>query len=113
MISQGDVWVADFGAPRGSQPAFRRPVVVVQSDRLNRSRISTVVVVPVTTNLKWANVGGNVLLRQRDGLKQSVANVSQIAAVDRGGLLHQVARVTSDELDSIMAGIDFVLGQET
>jgi len=89
-------------------------VVVVQSDRLNRSRLSTVIVVPLTTNVKWANVGGNVLLRPREGLKQPcVANVSQLAAVDRSGLLRSVARVTSDELDAIMAGIDFVLGQET
>ena len=112
MISQGDIWLVDFGAPRGSESAYRRPVVVVQGDRLNRSKISTVVVVPLTTNLKWARVGGNVLLRARRDLEQEcVANVSQVAAVDRSSLLENLARVSSDELDAIMAGIDFVLGQ--
>ena len=113
LMLQGDIWTADLGAPRGSEPGHRRPVVVVQSDRLNRSRISTVGVVPLTTNLKWANVSGNVLLRGRAGLKHSsVANVSQIYAFDRSVLVRAVGRVTSDELDAIMAGIDFVLGRK-
>ena len=63
VISQGEVWWADLPAPVGSGPGFRRPVAIVQGDVLNRSRISTVVCVPLTTNLRWANAPGNVRLR--------------------------------------------------
>ena len=85
VISQGEVWWADLPAPVGSAPGFRRPVVVVQGDALNRSRISTVVCVPLTSNLRWADAPGNVLLSARlTGLpKDSVANVSQVLTLDR------------------------------
>lgn len=63
MIVQGEVWWADLPPPTGSGPGFRRPVVVVQGDALNRSRLATVVCVPLTSNLKWADAPGNVLLR--------------------------------------------------
>lgn len=78
VISRGDVWWADLSEPTGSGPGFRRPVVVVQGDALNRSRIATVVCVPLTSNLKWADAPGNVRLAPRfTGLsKESVANVS-------------------------------------
>ena len=110
---QGDIWIADLGGPTGSGPGYRRPVVVVQSDRLNRSKITTVLVVPLTANLKWSAVRGNVVLRARDGLlKASVANVSQVSAFDRSVLTRLLGRTSSDELDDIMAGIDFVLGRD-
>src|SRR5450756_1340430 len=85
VISQGEVWWADLPAPVGSAPGFRRPVVVVQGDALNRSRISTVVCVPLTSSLRWADAPGNVLLSARlTGLpKDSVANVSQVLTLDR------------------------------
>src|SRR5450755_846889 len=85
VISQGEVWWADLPAPSGSGPGFRRPVVVVQGDAINRSRIATVVCVPLTSNLKWADAPGNVFLTARaTGLpKDSVANVSQIVTLDR------------------------------
>lgn len=109
---QGDIWTADLATPGDSGPGYRRPIVIVQSDRLNRSRISTVVVVPLTSNLKWAAVNGNVVLRPRGDLgKPSVANVSQISTYDRSVLKRQLGRITSDELDDIMKGIDFVLGR--
>lgn len=110
---QGDIWSASLREPLGSEPGFSRPVVVVQGNRLNASRLSTVVVVPLTTNLKWANVSGNVLLRARAGLKKtSVANVSQLVALDRSVLGRALAMVTVDELEAILSGIDFVLGRE-
>jgi mRNA interferase MazF len=61
-VSQGEVWWADLGEPRGSKPGFRRPVLVVQGDALNRSRIATAVCVALTSNVKWASAPGNVLL---------------------------------------------------
>jgi mRNA interferase MazF len=89
VISQGEVWWAELPDPTGSAPGFRRPVVVVQGDALNRSRIATVVCVPLTSNLKWADAPGNVLLSARaTGLsKESVANVSQIVVVDKSFLI--------------------------
>jgi mRNA interferase MazF len=113
-MQQGDIWSAHLNDPIGSEPGYSRPVVVVQGDRLNASRLATVVVVPLTSNLKWANVSGNVLLRSRPGLKKaSVANVSQVAALDRSVLGRAVARVTAAELQAILSGIDFVLGRES
>ncbi len=85
VISQGEVWWADLGEPRGSEPGFRRPVVVVQNDSFNRSKIATVVCVPLTSNLHWAQAPGNVTLSAKaTGLpKDSVANVSQVVTLDK------------------------------
>lgn len=113
MISQGDVWWADLGDPIGSAPGFRRPVIVVQGDSFNRSAIKTVVVVPVTSNLRWADAPGNVRLTARaTGLERDgVANVSQIVTVDRTTLSERTGRVPRAKLDLILAGIDTVLGR--
>lgn len=113
MIGQGEVWWADLPAPRGSEPGFRRPVLVVQSDALNSSAIATVVCVPLTSNLKWANAPGNVLVRARQsGLpKDSVANVSQIVTLDRIALTELAGRVPRALLARVLEGIDIVLGR--
>jgi mRNA interferase MazF len=112
-MRQAEIWTAELPTPAGSAPGYKRPVVIVQGDRLNASRLATVVVVPCTSNLKWANVHGNVLLPARAGVsKPSVANVSQISAVDRAFLIKRVARVSATELDTILAGVQFVLGRE-
>jgi mRNA interferase MazF len=113
VISQGDVWWADLGGPRGSEPGFRRPVVVVQSDSFNRSRISTVVCVPLTSNLRWADAPGNVRLSPAvTGLsKDSVANVSQVVTLDRASLTESVCSLPGKKLALVLAGIDVVLGR--
>ena len=113
MISQGDVCWSDLGKPVGSAPGFRRPVVVIQGDAFNRSRIATMVCVPLTSNLKWANAPGNVLLHGRStGLhRDSVANVSQIATLDRAVLEEPVGRISRKQLALIFAGIDLMLGR--
>ena len=94
VISQGEIWWADLPAPVGSGPGFRRPVIVVQCDALNRSRIATTVCVPLTSNLKWGSAPGNVRLSGRlTGLpKDSVANVSQIVTVDKDLLTKRVGK---------------------
>jgi mRNA interferase MazF len=96
VIAQGEIWWADLGEPTGSSPGLRRPVVVIQSDAMNRSRIATVVCVPLTSNLVWADAPGNVLLpAQVTGLpKDSVANVSQIVTLDKRQLEDRVARLS-------------------
>jgi mRNA interferase MazF len=113
VISQGDIWWADLPDPTGSGPIFRRPVVIVQGDPLNRSRIVTVVCVPLTSNLKWAKAPGNVLLSLRlTGLpKDSVANVSQIVTLDKALLTDRTGKLPRAQLGLILSGIDVVLGQ--
>lgn len=113
MISQGEVWWSDLGEPVGSQPGYRRPVVVVQADSFNRSRISTVVCVVLTSNVRWAEAPGNVLLTQDvTGLpKDSVANVSQIVTIDKAALVERVGTLPDKKLDLILYGIDVVLAR--
>jgi mRNA interferase MazF len=113
VIAQGAVCWADLPDPVGSGPGFRRPVLVVQGDSFNRSRIATVVCVPLTSNPKWAAVPGNVLLPARSsGLsKDSVANVSQIITLDRDLLTQQVGSISKKQLDLVFSGLDIVLGR--
>jgi mRNA interferase MazF len=113
VISQGEIWWADLVDPRGSGPGFRRPVVVVQGDSFNRSRIATVLCVPLTSNLKWAGAPGNVLLETRlTGLpKDSVANVSQVVALDKSLLTERAGKLSRAKTDLVLAGIDVVLGR--
>ena len=113
VISQGEIWWADLPGPAGSGPGFRRPVVVVQGDALNRSCIATVVCVPLTSNLKWAGAPGNVSLPARlTGLaKDSVANVSQIVSVDKELLTRRVGKLSGAKLELLLSGIDVVLGR--
>jgi mRNA interferase MazF len=112
-IAQGDVWWADLPAPSGSGPGFRRPVIVVQGDALNRSHIGTVVCVPLTSNLKWAAAPGNVLLSARvTGLpRESVANVSQLVTLDKTDLSERTGKLARPKLDLVLSGIDVVLGR--
>ena len=113
VVTQGDVWWADTPEPGGSGPGFRRPVLIVQGDGLNRSRIATVVCVPLTSNLRWAEAPGNVVLTARStGLpKDSVANSSQIVALDRELLTERVRHVARRTIGVVLAGIDIVLGR--
>jgi mRNA interferase MazF len=113
VISQGEIWWADIPPPARSEPGFRRPVVVVQGDSLNRSRIATVVCVPLTSNLKWADAPGNVLLAARSTSlpKDSVANVSQIVALGKASLADRVGKLSAGKVKLVLAGIDVVLGR--
>ena len=113
VIAQGHVYWANLSDPTGSGPGFRRPVLVVQGDALNRSRIRSVVCVPLTSNLRWAEAPGNVLLSaQATGLpKDSVANVSQIITLDRELLTEEVGKLSKRHMELIFTGIDIVLGR--
>lgn len=113
VVSQGEVWWADIPAPTGSGPGFRRPVVVAQGDPLNRSRIATVVCVPLTSNLRWADAPGNVPLPAGATklAKDSVANVSQVVALDKTLLTERVGKLPRAKVDLILSGIDIVLGR--
>ena len=113
VIRQTEIWWADLREPSGSEPGYRRPVLIVQGDGLNFSQIATVVCVPLTSNLGWAKAPGNVLLRARStGLpKDSVANVSQIVTIDRSQLIERAGRVSKAQLEDVLAGLDVVLGR--
>lgn len=113
VVSQGEVWWADLPPPVGSGPGFRRPVVVIQGDAFNRSRIATVICVPLTTNTRWVNVPGNVLLApQLTNLREdSVANASQVIAVDKELLVERVGKLPRAKLELVLAGLDTVLGR--
>jgi len=113
VISQGEIWWADLPSPTGSGPGFRRPVVVVQGDALNQSRIGTAVFVPLTSNLKWRDAPGNVVLTSKvTGLaRDSVANVSQILTIDRELLTECAGKISHARVHLILAGLDVVLGR--
>lgn len=112
-MTQGDVWWADLGEPAGSAPGFRRPVVIVQSDAFNRSKLATVVSVVLTSQLKWAEAPGNVLLTERETnlTKPSVANVTQLVTLDRDDLTERVGKLPKARVDAILSGIDLMLGR--
>ncbi len=111
MISQGEIWWADIKDPLGSGPGFRRPVIVVQGDPFNRSKIATVLCVPLTSNLKWADAPGNVLIEARltGLLKDSVANVSLAVALDKSILTECVGKLSREKINLVLAGINIVL----
>lgn len=113
VIAQGDIWWAALPDPVGSGLGFHRPVVVVQCDAFNRSRIATVIVVPLTSNTRLAAMPGNVLLPSvKAGLpKDSVANISQVIAIDRSLLTERIGRITPAQIELICKGIDVALGR--
>lgn len=113
VIGQGDVCWASLADPVGSAPGYRRPVVIVQGDLFNASRIATTVVVALTSNQRLAAAPGNVALpAAMTGLpKDSVANVSAITSVDREILTERVGRIPASRLDRILDGIALVLGR--
>ena len=108
---RGEIWWADLGEPRGSSPGFERPVLIIQSDFFNQSKIKTCVVAMITTNLRLADIAGNVLLSTRTSNleKESVVNVSQIFTVDRQDLLDFVGTVSEKKMEQIDKGLRLVL----
>ncbi len=108
---RGEIWCVDLDEPRGSSPGYRRPVLVIQADSFNRSRIATVVVVAISSNPAVARFPGNVKLTlSGSGLsKESVVNVSQIAAIDRSELSKKVGRVSPGIMRQVEDGMRLVL----
>jgi mRNA interferase MazF len=112
VISRGGVWWADLGSPRGSAPALRRPVLVVSADEYNRSDLRTVTVVALTTTARLAALPGNVAVpAELSGLAhESVANVTQVATVDRGALDDHVGTLPDWVLAQVDGGLLRALG---
>lgn len=111
MINQGDTYWIELDEPEGSEPGYRHPHVVIQNNLFNRSNIKTVLVCPLTTNLKRAEAPGNVLLdRKESGLpKQSVVNVSQLFTVDKSQLDEYVGTLSGKRMAEILDGIKLVI----
>jgi mRNA interferase MazF len=110
-LGRGEVWWADLPEPAGSGPGYRRPVVVVQSDAFNRSRLATVTVVALTGNLRLVDAPGNILVAARaSGLpRDSVANVSQVLTVDRGRLTEKAGRLPAQVVAQVDDGLRLAL----
>lgn len=111
MIQRGEIRWADLDEPRRPEPGFRRPLLIVQADSFNRSRIETIIGVVLTSNLRLIEAPGNVLLPKRaSGLRRdSVANVSQVITVDRVILGERIGTLPSDLLAAVDAGLRLVL----
>lgn len=110
-MERGEIWWAELAAPKASEPGYRRPVLVVQADGFNRSKIATVIVAAITSNLDLAEAPGNVRLERRASKlpKSSVVNVSQLLTLDRTALTERVARLSAATLEAVDAGLRVVL----
>jgi mRNA interferase MazF len=110
-VTRGEIWWADLPEPRGSEPGFRRPVLVVQANSFNRSRIQTVIVAIISSNLRLAEAPGNVLLpTHASGLaRDSVVNVSQLITLDRSFLTEAIGKIPERLMSEVVVGLRLVL----
>jgi mRNA interferase MazF len=114
VIRQGELYWLQFGTPHGAEPAGRRPALVVQHDRFNRSAVPTVLVAAITSNLRLAAMPGNVRLRKGEAGVElpSVVNVSQVRTVDRARLGDRIGQLGGERLQDVLAGLALWLGLE-
>lgn len=112
VVKRGEIWWASLTSPVGSNPGFRRPILIIQSNEFNCSRINTVVAAVITSNLVLANAPGNVRIPARaSGLKKaSVVNVSQVITVDKAFLAAQVGSLKANFMREVDDGLRLVLG---
>lgn len=110
-MTRGELWWADFGLPLGSEPGFRRPVLIVQNDAFNKSTIHTVIIIPLTTNVALAEAPGNVFIEKEEtGLtKDSVLVVSQFSAIDKKRLIEFIGKIEKQTIEEVEAGIKLIL----
>ena len=111
-MKRGEIWWAAMPEPTGSGPGFRRPVLVVQSNPFNSSRITTIVVAVITSNLRLSAAPGNVQITKKEsGLpKPSVVNVSQVVTLDRSLLTERVHLLSDRKMSNVDQGLRVVLG---
>ena len=112
MIKRGEIWWAELNHPTGSEPGYKRPVLIVQANEFNASRINTLIVVALTTNTALALAPGNIRIRPREsGLKKvSVINVSQMITINKSILSERVKMVSDGVMREVDQGIKLVLG---
>jgi len=111
-MTRGEIWWADFGIPYGSEAGFTRPVLIVQDDTFNVSRIKTIVVLPLTTNLLLLDAPGNVLIRKKESklINDSVIVVTQLYAIDRSRFKEKISKVPKETMEQVETGMKLVLG---
>jgi len=111
-MTRGEIWWADFGIPYGSETGYTRPVLIVQDDSFNESKIKTIVVLPITTNLRLADAPGNVFIRKKESklTKDSVIIVAQLYAIDRERFKEKISKVSKEIMAKVELGIKLVLG---
>jgi mRNA interferase MazF len=111
VIQRGEIWWANLGMPEGSSPGYRRPVLVLQSNDFNRSRIATVIVAVITSNMHLAHAPGNVTLSKKASRlpRESVVNVSQVITVDKQFLEEKVSTMSLRVMKQVDAGLRLVL----
>ena len=112
IIRQGDIFWVDLGIPKGSAPGYRHPHVVIQNNVFNASKINTVVVCALTSNLKRAKAPGNVLLKKGEGnlKKDSVVNISQIITIDKSDLVEKIGSLSPSRIKEAIEGVKLLLG---
>ncbi len=110
-IRQGDIFWVDLGSPRGSEPGYRHPYVVIQNNLFNQSKINTTVVCALTSNLKRAKAPGNVLLQKGEGniKKDSVVNISQIITIDKSDLVEKIGSISPSRITEIIEGVRLLI----
>ena len=110
-MQRGEIWWATLPSPTASEPDYKRPLLIIQSDDFTPSRIKTVIAVVITSNLRLANAPGNVLLSRKSSSlpKRSVANVSQLITVDKSFLTEKAGRLSPQKLKEVEAGLRLVL----
>jgi mRNA interferase MazF len=110
-IRQGDIFWVDLGAPRASEPAYRHPYVVIQNNVFNQSKINTMVVCALTSNLQRARAPGNVLLQKGEGniKKDSVVNISQIITINKSDLLEKIGSISPSRITEIIQGVRLLI----
>ena len=108
---QGDIYWIDFGSPKGSEPGYKHPHVVIQNNIFNASKVNTVVVCALTSNLKWARSPGNVLIKKGEGNipKDSVVNISQIETIDKSFLIEKIGTLSPSRIKQIIEGIQLLM----
>jgi mRNA interferase MazF len=109
---RGEIWWADLGEPRGSEPGHRRPVLIVQEDHFNQSQLATVIVLSLTSNLRYETFPGNVYLPHAEsGLgRDSIINITQLTTIDKSWLDGYVSTLPVATLAQVEAGLSLVLG---
>ncbi|EMY70537.1 type II toxin-antitoxin system PemK/MazF family toxin [Leptospira vanthielii] len=110
-MTRGEIWWVDLGIPFGSEPGFKRPVLIVQDDAFNESNINTIIVVPLTTNMNLATAPGNTLLTKKDTnlSKDSIVNVSQIVTLDRERFINKASELKTKNMKKVEEGMKLVL----
>jgi len=111
-MTRGELWWADFGVPFGSEPGYKRPVIIIQNDFFNRSNINTIIVIPLTTNILLADAPGNIIFKKNESKlkKDSVITISQIEVIDRQRLIEKINKIDISIMNKIENNIMFVLG---